>query len=143
MPERFGFSMNLSQWYRATRPFFAALACFVIVGGSILYLIESRNVIRHTASATDRAALRQHILDNSEAIILPVTARDEEWQSTTQESMFNFVRLSDGGIRRLDNVRPEVEILCELARRLVPAGTLDFDEFRTHDTIATNHSPPR
>src|SRR5437870_5602200 len=31
------------------------------------------------------------------AIILPVLARDEESQCTTQESMFNFVRLSDGG----------------------------------------------
>jgi molybdopterin-dependent oxidoreductase alpha subunit len=76
-----------------------------------------------------------HGLDNSEAIILPVTARDEEWQSTTQESMFNYVRLSDGGITRLDNVKPEVEILCELARRLVPVGTVDFNAFRTHDTI--------
>lgn len=76
-----------------------------------------------------------HGLDNSEAIIFPVTARDEEWQSTTQESMFNFVRLSDGGIRRLDNVKPEVEILCEIASRLVPSSTLDFNVFRTHDTI--------
>src|SRR2546426_967410 len=31
------------------------------------------------------------------AIILPVLARDEETQATTQESMFNFVRLSEGG----------------------------------------------
>ena len=29
-------------------------------------------------------------------IVLPVLARDEELQATTQESMFNFVRLSDG-----------------------------------------------
>lgn len=76
-----------------------------------------------------------HGLDNSEAIILPVTARDEEWQSTTQESMFNFVRLSDGGIQRLDNVKPEVEILCELARRIIPANIFDFEEFKKHDTI--------
>lgn len=32
-----------------------------------------------------------------ETIILPVLARDEESQPTTQESMFNLVRLSDGG----------------------------------------------
>lgn len=32
-----------------------------------------------------------------ETLILPVLARDEECQKTTQESMFNFVRLSDGG----------------------------------------------
>jgi molybdopterin-dependent oxidoreductase alpha subunit len=76
-----------------------------------------------------------HGLDNSEAIIFPVTARDEEWQSTTQESMFNYVRLSDGGIKRLDKVKPEVEILCELARRLLPASAIDFEEFKQHDTI--------
>ena len=76
-----------------------------------------------------------HGLDNSEAIVFPVTARDEEWQSTTQESMFNYVRLSDGGIERLTNVKPEVEILCELASRMVPTGTLDFEVFKTHDTI--------
>src|SRR5207249_3559568 len=32
------------------------------------------------------------------AVILPVLARDEETQATTQESMFNFVRLSEGGM---------------------------------------------
>ena len=36
--------------------------------------------------------------NKGESLILPVTARDEEWEPTTQESMFNFVRLSDGGI---------------------------------------------
>lgn len=76
-----------------------------------------------------------HGLDNSAALIFPVTARDEEWQSTTQESMFNYVRLSDGGIKRFSNVKPEVEILCEIARRLIPAATLDFEAFKTHDTI--------
>ena len=34
-----------------------------------------------------------HGSDGSEAIILPVTARDEEWQPTTQESMFNYCLL--------------------------------------------------
>jgi predicted molibdopterin-dependent oxidoreductase YjgC len=34
-----------------------------------------------------------------ETIILPVLARDEEPQPTTQESMFNYVRMSDGGPR--------------------------------------------
>lgn len=80
---------------------------------------------------------RGHVLgmEGSEALILPVTARDEEWQATTQESMFNFVRLSDGGITRLTNVRPEVTILCELGQRLVPDSTLDFATFQQHDNI--------
>jgi molybdopterin-dependent oxidoreductase alpha subunit len=74
-------------------------------------------------------------METSEALILPVTARDEEWQPTTQESMFNYVRLSDGGIDRLHNVKPEVEILCELGKRLIPLSTLDFQQFKQHDSI--------
>lgn len=74
-------------------------------------------------------------METSEALILPVTARDEEWQPTTQESMFNYVRLSDGGIHRLHNVRPEVEILCELGKRLLPDCPLDFQQLKQHDSI--------
>jgi len=40
-----------------------------------------------------------------ETIILPVLARDEEPQPTTQESMFNYIRLSDGGPRRHEGTR--------------------------------------
>jgi molybdopterin-dependent oxidoreductase alpha subunit len=73
--------------------------------------------------------------DNCESLILPVTARDEEWQPTTQESMFNYVRLSDGGIDRLDNVRPEVAILSDLAERLMPDSKIDFAAFSQHRHI--------
>ncbi|ROQ17980.1 molybdopterin-dependent oxidoreductase alpha subunit [Marinimicrobium koreense] len=76
-----------------------------------------------------------HGMERSEALILPVTARDEEPQSTTQESMFNYVRLSDGGIRRLTNVRSEVAILAELGKRLLPAGPFDFGALREHDRV--------
>jgi len=76
-----------------------------------------------------------HGIDAGESLILPVTARDEEWQPTTQESMFNFVRLSDGGINRLENVRPEVVILSEIARRLLPDSPIDFTAFQQHRTI--------
>lgn len=76
-----------------------------------------------------------HGHDYSEALVLPVTARDEEWQPTTQESMFNYVRLSDGGIRRLKDVRPEVDILCSLAQRLIPDSPVDYDAFRQHKTV--------
>ncbi len=73
-----------------------------------------------------------HGVDQGEAMILPVTARDEEWQPTTQESMFNYVRLSDGGITRLENVRPEVVILSEIARRVLPDSPVDFLAFQQH-----------
>ncbi|MEM9533588.1 MAG: FdhF/YdeP family oxidoreductase [Pseudomonadota bacterium] len=73
--------------------------------------------------------------DGAEVLVLPVTARDEEWEPTTQESMFNYVRLSEGGIRRLENVRPEVTVLADLAVRLLPDCELDFAAFKRHRKV--------
>ena len=53
-----------------------------------------------------------------ETLILPVRARDEEGP-TTQESMFNFVRLSEGGPPRHEGTRTEVSIIAELGRRVL------------------------
>ncbi|MGB5738469.1 MAG: FdhF/YdeP family oxidoreductase [Woeseia sp.] len=76
-----------------------------------------------------------HGVEDGEVLILPVTARDEEPQATTQESMFNYVRLSDGGIQRLAGVRSEVSILADLALQLLPDCALDFEEFKEHRRI--------
>ncbi len=78
-----------------------------------------------------------HGMETSEALILPVTARDEEWQSTTQESMFNFVRLSDGGIERLHKTKPESWILCEWAKGLFndTQSAINFDELKQHKNV--------
>ncbi len=76
-----------------------------------------------------------HGLGDGEVMILPVTARDEEWEPTTQESMFNFVRLSDGGITRIDSVRPESWILGQLGKRMLPASPVDFEAFSGHARI--------
>ncbi|MEO8686004.1 MAG: molybdopterin dinucleotide binding domain-containing protein, partial [Devosia sp.] len=77
-----------------------------------------------------------HGLGEGEVLILPVTARDEEWQATTQESMFNYVRLSDGGIKRLENVKPETWILATLAEELLPLDhPIDFTAFRSHSKL--------
>lgn len=54
-----------------------------------------------------------------QSLILPVLARDEEPQPTTQESMFNYVRLSDGGAARLPGPRSEIQVIAELGKRLV------------------------
>lgn len=54
-----------------------------------------------------------------ETLILPVLARDEEPQPTTQESMFNFVRLSDGGPTRHEGVKSEVEVIATLAAKVI------------------------
>ncbi len=71
----------------------------------------------------------------AEVVILPCAARDEEQQATTQESMFNFVRKSDGGIVRLDNVRSETDIICELALNIIDNASVDFSEFKKHKNI--------
>lgn len=76
-----------------------------------------------------------HGLGDGEVLVLPVTARDEEWEPTTQESMFNYVRLSDGGIRRLDNVRPESWILGQIGQRLLPDSPIDFAAFSGHSRV--------
>ena len=76
-----------------------------------------------------------HGIDAGSALILPVAARDEEAQPTTQESMFNYVRLSDGGINRLDNVKPESWILAELAERLLPDSRVNFAAFKSHSEL--------
>ncbi|MFP9138143.1 FdhF/YdeP family oxidoreductase [Devosia sp. XGJD_8] len=76
-----------------------------------------------------------HGLGDGDVLVLPVTARDEEWEPTTQESMFNYVRLSDGGIRRLDNVRPESWILGEIGQRLLPNSPIAIKTFCAHSKV--------
>jgi molybdopterin-dependent oxidoreductase alpha subunit len=71
-----------------------------------------------------------------ETLILPVKARDEEAEPTTQESMFNFVRLSDGGAARLPGPRAEVEVLATIARRVLgAAGPVDWQSLQRHCNI--------
>jgi anaerobic selenocysteine-containing dehydrogenase len=73
-------------------------------------------------------------IDN-EVLILPVLARDEEVQATSQESMFNFVRLSDGGLGHLKYAKSEVEILVYLAKSILNNSPIDFDIFKNHQNI--------
>ncbi len=57
-----------------------------------------------------------------ETVILPVLARDEEPYRTTQESMFNYVRISDGGARRLIGPHAELELVARIARGVLGDG---------------------
>ena len=115
----------------------------VLMGGNLLEATPNRIFAREALSRIGfRLFLtttlnRSHVegVEDGEVIVLPVTARDEEWEPTTQESMFNFVRLSDGGIDRIDNVRSEVAILSDLAKRVLPAYPIDFAQFARHRKI--------
>ena len=60
------------------------------------------------------------------SLILPVLARDEEPEPTTQESMFSFIRLSDGGIKRYSGPRSEVKIIAEIAQRVLGSNELPW-----------------
>jgi molybdopterin-dependent oxidoreductase alpha subunit len=69
-------------------------------------------------------------------LILPVLARDEEAQPTTQESMFNFVRLSEGGTANLSGqMRAESEVICDLANRVLGTTPVDWNKMRDHRAI--------
>jgi molybdopterin-dependent oxidoreductase alpha subunit len=70
-----------------------------------------------------------------DVLILPVKARDEEEQKTTQESMFNYVRLSDGGLIRHSGTRSEYDIILRLAKAIISKETFDFTAFEEHRDI--------
>jgi anaerobic selenocysteine-containing dehydrogenase len=75
-------------------------------------------------------------LGNEETIILPVLARDEEPEPSTQESMFSYIRLSDGGQPRHVGPRAEVEIIADLARRVLgDSGPVDWRGMAHTSTI--------
>lgn len=95
---------------------------------SIVYLSTTLN----TGHAWGRA---------KETLILPVLPRDEESQATTQESMFNYVRLSEGGPARHVGPRAESGIIAEWADRVLGSdGPVDWrsmaDHGRVRDVIA-------
>ncbi len=115
----------------------------VLLGGN---LFEATPDSRWAEQALDRVGFKLYLTttlnrghvhgaDAGEALILPVCARDEEPEPTTQESMFNYVRLSDGGIERIATVRSESAILADIAAELLPDAAVDFHEFRGHQKI--------
>ena len=98
-----------------------------------------------TQTAMNRIALKVyftptlntgHVLPiEQEVIIFPVRVRDEEKQATTQESMFNYIRMSDGGIHRFNELPSEVELISQLASHVVDKKIFDFSCFSQHDNI--------
>jgi molybdopterin-dependent oxidoreductase alpha subunit len=71
-----------------------------------------------------------------ETIVLPVLPRDEEPQPTTQESMFSYVRLSDGGAARYAGPRSEVAVLTALARKVLGDNCpVNWRALESHDAV--------
>ncbi len=71
-----------------------------------------------------------------EALIIPVRARDEEPQGTTQESMFNYVRYSEGGAPPpVETLPSESQLLTFLGQNLFEDGSIDWKAMQDHDKI--------
>jgi anaerobic selenocysteine-containing dehydrogenase len=147
MEARFGLALDRRPGFDTMAAMQAAhrgeIDAAVMMGGN---LYESNPDSRWAAAALGRIGFRLsltttlnrghvHALGAGESLILPVTARDEEWEPTTQESMFNYVRLSDGGIRRHGGTRPESVILADLAARLMPDSPVDWPQFARHASL--------
>jgi molybdopterin-dependent oxidoreductase alpha subunit len=116
------------------------IAAAVLLGGN---LFSSNPDRRWAAAALRRVPLtlavttklnEGHVHGRGQvALVVPALARDEEPQATSQESMFNFVRLSEGGRPAVaGEMRSEVEILAELAERILPPGRFDWSALRSH-----------
>lgn len=112
----------------------------VLLGGNLFASNPDRNwaaaamrKISVTVSLTTKLN-EGHVHGRGEtALVLPVLARDEEAQPTTQESMFNYVRLSQGGFAAVaTEMRSEVDIIAALAERILPAGRFDWTALRSH-----------
>jgi len=71
-----------------------------------------------------------------DTIILQVLARDEEPQPTTQESMFSYIRLSDGGPPRHAGPHSEIQVIADLARRVFgDASPIDWQSMHETNNI--------
>lgn len=71
-----------------------------------------------------------------ETLILPVRVRDEEKQSTSQESMFNYVRLSAGGLQAPAETLPtETDLFVHVGRELCGEEPLPWSRLADHHEI--------
>lgn len=71
-----------------------------------------------------------------ETLVLPILPRDEEPEPTTQESMFSYVRLSDGGPTRYTGPRSEVSVLTAMGKAVLgESGPVDWKKLESHDAV--------
>lgn len=102
-------------------------AAFASAALAAIDLVVSCNTTLNTGHACGRGQT---------SIILPVLARDEEPETTTQESMFSLVRVSDGGRRRHIGPLSEIQVIAEIAARLWPHdSSIDWSSLRASPAI--------
>ena len=112
----------------------------VLVGGNLWgsnpdseWAAEALQRIGTTVSLTTKLNPGHFHGNGRTALILPVLARDEEAQATTQESMFNFVRLSEGGQPFVaGELRAETDVLATLADRVLGRERFDWTTLADH-----------
>ncbi|MBX3373227.1 MAG: FdhF/YdeP family oxidoreductase [Phycisphaeraceae bacterium] len=120
-----------------------AMRCAVCLGGNLYGSNPDARFAAEAFASMDTVVYLSTTLNTGhawgtgrETFILPVRARDEEPEPTTQESMFSYVRLSDGGPARFEGPRGEVEVIADLAERLLGTGSpIDFASLRQHRNI--------
>lgn len=97
---------------------------------------ESMNKVKTTVYLSTKLNPGHFFGRGETTLILPVLARDEEPQSTTQESMFNFIRLSEGGKPNVQGqMMPESEVICDIANRVLGKDPFDWTALRDHKKV--------
>ena len=95
--------------------------------------LHNINIITYLSTTLNKG----HLLGRGKnTLILPVLARDEEKEKTSQESMFSFVRLSSGGSAPPDEeIRSESQILSHLGEALLGNAPVPWNRLTDHDNI--------
>ncbi|MFQ5630629.1 MAG: FdhF/YdeP family oxidoreductase [bacterium] len=97
---------------------------------------EALSKINFTASMNTTLNLGHIHACGKTSLILPVRARDEEKQTTSQESMFNFVRLSLGGENApAEDLPSETAIFAQIGRELFGDAPVPWDRLHQHGEI--------
>ena len=111
----------------------------LMLGGNLLaanpdthFAIDALNKINFKCFISSTINLSHVNGVDGEVLVLPIKVRDEETQSTTQESMFNFVRLSDGGINRFPQLISETQLICSVGEKLIDKNMFDFKQLKNH-----------
>ena len=115
----------------------------VLVGGNLYaatpdltWAAEALGRINFTAFLSTTLNLGHIHGHGKNSLILPVRARDEEKQSTSQESMFNYVRLSLGGQEApADELPSESEIFVHLGRSILGESPIPWSKMAEHHEI--------